>query len=93
MSDYDADGNYIPQRALPPTKTADAKNRAFRTFLVSIGFDVAVAVALLLLPIFQTAAGWSDFDWTLLTFSIFKTVVISALSFFLRYFKVVPKTL
>jgi hypothetical protein len=45
-----------------PTSTAkkDAGNRAWRTFVQGVGTDVAVAVALALLP----ALAGADFAWT-----------------------------
>lgn len=63
---------------------ADAKNRALRTFIVNLVADVAVAIVLLLVTTFQDANSWGDIEWTVLGFSLAKTVVASAGSFILR---------
>jgi hypothetical protein len=63
---------------------ADAQNRAWRTFLVSLIIDVGVAITLLLVTTFQDANSWGEIEWTILGFSLAKTVVASAGSFILR---------
>lgn len=64
--------------------TADARNRALRTFLQALSVDVGVAVALLLLPVFTSADSWGDFQWQVLGFLLFKTIGVSVLSFVMR---------
>lgn len=64
----------------------DASNRALRTFLTGLVIDVSVGLALALTSMFATANGWTDFQWAILTFSLAKTVVQSAGSYFLRRF-------
>lgn len=87
MSRYlDADGNGQPDQSAVGTAT-DARNRAVRTFLQGLGFDVLAALVLLLLPVFSSASGWDDFDWHLLLFLFVKTVVVTALSYLMRLMK------
>lgn len=45
---------------VPPSTAADARNRAFRTFVQGLGLDVAAAVVLSVGP---SVAG-ADFAWT-----------------------------
>lgn len=66
--------------------TADAKNRALRTFLVGLATDVAVAVVLVLVTAFGGLNGWGDIQWATLGFTLAKTVVTTAGSYFLRRF-------
>jgi len=82
----------VPQY-VPVTPAVDAKNRALRTFLMGLGFDVLVTVALLLLSVFAAADSWSSFDWVVLGFLFVKTVVVSIASYVLRYFGVGKGTL
>lgn len=62
----------------------DARNRALRTFLQGLGFDILGAVVLLLLPLFTNADGWGDFDWKLLGFLLVKTIVVTGFSYLMR---------
>lgn len=89
MSHYlDEDGDGVPDLAPEHVGTqVDARNRAIRTFLQGLGFDVLAALVLLLFPIFSSASGWSDFDWNLLLFLFIKTVVVSCLSYLMRLLK------
>lgn len=70
---------------------ADAKNRAWRTLIQNLAFDVGAAVALVLYMAFDSAQGWSDIQWGILGFTLVKTVVVSALSYLMRrVFKNMP---
>lgn len=85
--------NVQPSRVIvEPNKTTEATKRAWRTFLQQLAFDVAAALIILLLPIFSTATGFSDFDWMVILFSVSKTLVVTVLSFLMRYFKISPRT-
>lgn len=64
----------------------DARNRALRTFLVGIATDVGVALALVLYTVLGDANGWSDLDWTVLAFTVTKTIVTSAAAYVMRRF-------
>lgn len=64
--------------------TADAKNRALRTFLQGLATDVAAALILYLLPIFTGATGWQDLDFKLMGFMVAKTIVVTAFSYVMR---------
>lgn len=65
---------------------ADARNRAFRTFLQGLGVDVAVAVAVVLVTVFSDADGWGDLQWAVIGFSLAKSVVTSVASYVMRAF-------
>lgn len=67
--------------------TADAKNRAWRTFLQNAAWDVVAAVVLLLFPLISNATGWQDVDWKVMGFMVAKTALASFLAYCMRYFK------
>lgn len=68
----------------PRRRQTDARNRALRTALQQLAFDVAAAVVLLLLPVVTAADGWGDFEWALLGFSLVKTIVATVLAYAMR---------
>lgn len=65
-------------------QTVDARNRALRTAVQGIAFDVLAALALLLYPIISDADGWGDFQWKVLGFLVVKTAAVAALSYAMR---------
>lgn len=67
-----------PRKAL----VADARNRALRVFLVGLGIDLAVAIALVL----QAASQHDAFDGRLLGLSLLRTVVQTTSAYVLRRF-------
>lgn len=62
----------------------DARNRALRTFMTGLGVDVTVAVALVLLTFVGPLGGWGEVQWSLLSFSLAKSVTQAGASFVLR---------
>lgn len=75
-----------PRRALE-VKKADAKNRAFRTFIQGLGVDILVALAVYILPVLVGANGWADLvEWKIILFSLIKTVLTTAASYTMRRF-------
>jgi len=64
--------------------TADAKNRALRTFIQGLAIDLAVAVGTVLVTVFATAGGWGDIQWAVVGFSLAKTVVQTVVSYVMR---------
>lgn len=66
------------------TVQSDARNRAFRTLLQGLAFDVAAAIVIVLYTAFSNASGWSDIQWALLGFTLAKTFVVSGLSYLMR---------
>ena len=75
--------------SLTVSAEADAKNRAFRTFVQGLGTDVVVAVVLAVGPALAGADfAWSADYWTAIGLLTAKTVVLSAVSYVSR--KVVP---
>lgn len=67
-----------------PTLAADAKNRAFRTFLQGIGIDVAVAVAAALLVWLPDADISKKEAWIVLGTSAAKTVLQAIAAYVMR---------
>lgn len=62
----------------------DARNRAFRTLIQGLAFDVAAALTIVLYTAFSSAEGWGDIQWALLGFTLTKTFAVSALSYLMR---------
>ncbi len=67
-----------------PVLAADARNRALRTLLQGLGITVLAAVVMVLLPLFTTASGWSDFHWSVIGFSLFQAGGAAVLSYLMR---------
>lgn len=65
---------------------ADAKNRASRSLYWGLLIDVLVAVALWAGVDLLAADGWGDLEWTILSFSLFKSVIQAVVSFVMRRF-------
>jgi hypothetical protein len=73
----------------PPSASADATNRAWRTFLQGLLVDVVSAVALALLPALAGAEfAWTAEYWTAVALLAGKTAVMTVVSYVSR--KVVP---
>ena len=66
--------------------TADAKNRGARSLYWGLLIDVIVAVALWAGVDLLAADGWGELEWTILSFSLFKSVVQAVVSFVMRRF-------
>ena len=64
----------------------DARNRALRSFLQGLAIDVAVAVCLVLTTVLIDANGWDEIEWSLLGFSLAKTVAQTIAAFVMRRF-------
>lgn len=63
---------------------ADARNRAYRTLLQGLAFDVGAAIVVVLYSVFSSASGWGDFQWAIIGFTLVKTFMVSALSYLMR---------
>lgn len=62
----------------------DAQNRALRTLLQGLAFDVTAAGVLVLFTAFSAAQAWTDLQWTIIGFTLFKSVMVSGLSYLMR---------
>lgn len=69
---------------MEPDIQGDARNRAFRTLIQGLAFDVAAALCIVLYTAFSAAQGWGDLEWALLGFTVAKTFVVSGLSYLMR---------
>lgn len=65
-------------------KSQDARQRAFRTLLQGLAFDVGAATVLVIYTAFSKANGWGDFEWALLSFTLAKSAAVSGLSYLMR---------
>jgi hypothetical protein len=79
----------VEQIPVPPSKEADARNRAFRTFVQQLGIDVVVAVVLAVGPqlIGQNTAWTKDYLTTVAVLAA-KTAIATIVAYLAR--KVVP---
>lgn len=62
----------------------DARNRALRTFLQNIGFDIAAALVVVLYTVIAPAESWGDIQWAVLGFTLVKTASVTGLSYLMR---------
>jgi uncharacterized membrane protein (DUF2068 family) len=62
----------------------DAQNRAWRTLLQGLMFDVTAAGVLVLFTAISRAESWGDLEWQLLSWTFFKSVVVAGLSYLMR---------
>lgn len=66
------------------TKVADARNRAWRTLVQGLAFDVAAAVVLVVFTAVSKANDWSQLEWSLIGFAVSKSAIVAALSYLMR---------
>ncbi len=66
-----------------PVVQADARNRAWRTLLQGLGYDVATAVVLVLVVTVGDLQ-WTRAYWLTVGLAVAKSVVVSAVSYFAR---------
>lgn len=66
--------------------SVDARNRGVRSLLVGLALDVAVGVALVLSAFVLDLTSWGQVQWTVLSFSLAKSVVQAVCAFVLRRF-------
>jgi hypothetical protein len=72
------------RRQDPGQLTADAGNRALRTFLQGAAYTIALAVGLVLYNAFQAANGWGSFDWSALGFAAVQAAVTAGFAYVMR---------
>ncbi len=70
----------------PPPAEADARNRAFRTFVQGFGLDVAAGAATALAVGIAGGIEWTRLYWVALGLAVAKSVVQAAVSYFARKF-------
>lgn len=61
-----------------------AKNRAWRTLVQGLSFDVGAAAVLVLYTAISKANGWGDLQWAIIGFTLFKSVAVSMFSYLMR---------
>jgi hypothetical protein len=70
----------------PVVLQIDAKNRTWRTILQGLAVDVAVAVSLVLVTLFADVGSWGEIQWTIIGFTLLKTVLMAVAAFVMRRF-------
>lgn len=65
-------------------QTRDARNRAWRTLLQGLAFDVLAAIVLVVFTAVSKANAWGDLEWSLIAFTLFKSAMVSGLSYLMR---------
>ena len=68
------------------TLTADARNRALRTFLQGLAIDLLAALGAYLLPIVTSWNAPDDIQWKVLAFGLGKTALSTVASYVMRRF-------
>lgn len=66
------------------TVESDARERALRTLIQGLAFDVAAALCIVLYTAVSQASDWGDLQWKLLGFTLVKTFAVSSLSYLMR---------
>jgi len=62
----------------------DARNRALRSLMQGLAFDVAAAIVLVMFTAFSAAQSWGDLQWALIGFTVTKSAMVSGLSYLMR---------
>lgn len=68
----------------PPAVAADARSRAWRTFLQGVAFSLASALIVTLLTALGTATSWSELGGILVGFAFFQSVATAVLAYVMR---------
>lgn len=71
-----------------PPVARDAANRAFRTLIQGLAFDVAAAIVVALSAAIAPGIEWTRAYWIALALAVGKSAVVSIVSYFAR--KLVP---
>ena len=71
-----------------PSTDRDASERAFRTLIQGLGFDVAAAVVVALSAVIMPGIEWTRAYWLALALAVGKSAIVSIVSYFAR--KLVP---
>lgn len=72
----------MTQPAPLPAITADARNRALRTFLQGLAFDVVAALAAVVVEVVTEAP--AGIPWAVLGLSLVKTLIVTAAAYVMR---------
>lgn len=64
-----------------PALAHDARNRALRVFLWGLAYTVGTAVVLVLGPVFSSAQGFDDIDWTRVLWTLVQAVVVAVIAY------------
>lgn len=91
VADIEGGAPMVDSIPVPPSREADARNRALRTFLQGLGVDIAVALALTVGPaLVGSEFTWSRAYWQTLGLIAAKTVITTIVSYVTR--KLIPPT-
>jgi hypothetical protein len=64
-----------------PTLANDARNRALRVFLWGLAYTVGTAAVVVLGPVFTSADGFEDIEWSRVLWSLVQAVVVAAIAY------------
>lgn len=76
----------LPAPQTPRDVRQDAKDRAKRTALQQLAIDLAVAVAIVMMPLVRDLDVTSKEQWMFIGLAILKTIVSVVISYFFRLF-------
>jgi hypothetical protein len=74
----------MKESTMTATTRADAQNRAWRTLIQGLAFDVGTAIILVLSLAIPDLNNWGDIEWAILGFSVVKSAVMAALAYLMR---------
>jgi hypothetical protein len=85
VADIEGGAPMVDSIPVPPSREADARNRALRTFLQGLGVDIVVALALTVGPaLVGSEFTWSRAYWQTLGLIAAKTVITTIVSYVTR---------
>lgn len=70
-----------------PTQAEIAKKRGWQTLAQSLGVDVAVGVALVLITFIGPLKDWGEVQWTVLGFTLAKSIVQAVAAWIIRRYR------
>lgn len=76
----------LPKKQTPEEVKEDAKDRTFRTLMQQLGIDLVVAIATVLGPAVLSMDVSSKEQWTVIAFSLVKTIISTVVAYVFRLF-------
>lgn len=76
----------LSKKQTPEEVKEDAKDRTFRTLMQQLGIDLVVAIATVLGPAVLSMDVSSKEQWTVIAFSLVKTIISTVVAYVFRLF-------